>query len=393
MGALKSQLLKYHQNAPQNPNRVSKIYDSTSPDVNSPRKTAATTHMTTAEASQRPRLSGSRLLFQQSATGSKRSSLQPPPHDQTRSQPTSDNEDSEKEKSEKSRHALSFSIRGTTSWIAEHKPEFMGADEAATLNEKEQDAFRKEFSLPETEGLSAVVSGYLLRILPLYGRVYLSDNYVCFKSKLYGTRTKVIVPLADIEQVNKHKGTRFYFHGLSIVTKTDEEIFFEFSTTETRNTILNTLHDRITPEAQEKRFKQRAKAIAETPSIELDDPMGSRIMDSLQLREEPVHVELISWATTPGFKPTRPMHITCLTIGSRGDVQPYIALCKRLMQDGHSCRIATHGEYKDWIEGHGIEFGLVGVSIRQNCVGCGRSVLMNILLTPTIHSTPIGRSW
>lgn len=232
------------------------------------------------------------------------------------------------------------------------------------LNEKEQEAFRKEFSLPDTEGLSAVVSGYLLRILPLYGRVYLSDNYICFKSKLYGTRTKVIVPLADVEQVNKHKGTRFYFHGLSLLTKTDEEIFFEFSTTETRNTILNTLLDRITPEAQERRSKQRIQSIAETPSVELDDPMGSRLSDSLQLREEPVHVDHMSWSSHPGFKPSRPMHITCLTIGSRGDVQPYIALCKRLMQDGHTCRISTHAEYKDWIEGHGIEFGLVGVSLR-----------------------------
>ncbi|KAK5798840.1 hypothetical protein F5H01DRAFT_358424 [Linnemannia elongata] len=358
LAALKAQVKKYQQTAIQDPSRVYKIYDSTSPNVNSPRKTLATTHTAPVEASHRPlsSLSGSRSLFQ-SATGSKRSGLQPPHHDQTKSQPTSDTEDSDKDKA---RHSLSFSIRGTTSWVAEHKPDFLGANEAATLNEKEQDAFRKEFSLPDTEGLSAVVSGYLLRILPLYGRVYLSDNYLCFKSKLYGTRTKVIVPLADIEQVNKHKGTRFYFHGLSILTKTDEEIFFEFSTTETRNTILNTLHDRITPEAQEKRSKQRAQAIAETPSIELDDPMESRVMDSLQLREEPVHVEPISWASSPGFKPSRPMHITCLTIGSRGDVQPYIALCKRLMQDGHSCRIATHAEYKDWIEGHGIEFGLVG---------------------------------
>ncbi|KAF9081464.1 Sterol 3-beta-glucosyltransferase [Mortierella sp. AD031] len=359
LAALKAQVKNYQQKKSQDPNRDHKIYDSTSPIVNSPRKTPATTHTTTADASHRPSpsssLSGSRLF--QSATGSKRSSLQLPRRDQAKSQPSSDTEDNEKDKS---RSSLSFSIRGTTSWIAEHKPDFLSTDEDATLNEKEQDAFRKEFSLPESEGLSAVVSGYLLRILPLYGRVYLSDNYLCFKSKLYGTRTKVIVPLADIQQINRHKGTRFYFHGLSILTKTDEEIFFEFSTTETRNTILNTVRDRTTAEAQEKRFKLRAQAIAETPSIELDDPMESRVMDSLQLREEPVHVEPMSWASHPGFKPSRPMHITCLTIGSRGDVQPYIALCKRLMQDGHSCRIATHGEYKDWIEGHGIEFGLVG---------------------------------
>jgi UDP:flavonoid glycosyltransferase YjiC (YdhE family) len=55
-----------------------------------------------------------------------------------------------------------------------------------------------------------------------------------------------------------------------------------------------------------------------------------------------------------------PLHFTCLTIGSRGDVQPYIALCKELQKDGHHCRIATHPEYEDWIIGHDIEFRSIG---------------------------------
>lgn len=50
------------------------------------------------------------------------------------------------------------------------------------------------------------------------------------------------------------------------------------------------------------------------------------------------------------FKPNKPLHFTFLTIGSRGDVQPYIALAKGLVADGHKCRIATHGEFKEWIE-------------------------------------------
>ena len=58
--------------------------------------------------------------------------------------------------------------------------------------------------------------------------------------------------------------------------------------------------------------------------------------------------------------PRKSMHITCLTIGSRGDVQPYIALCKQLLKDGHRCRIASHGEYKSWVEEHGIEFRSIG---------------------------------
>ncbi|KAH9453552.1 hypothetical protein MJO29_012977 [Puccinia striiformis f. sp. tritici] len=44
-----------------------------------------------------------------------------------------------------------------------------------------------------------------------------------------------------------------------------------------------------------------------------------------------------------------PMKITCLTIGSRGDVQPYIALCQKLNELGHTCSIATHEKFRDWI--------------------------------------------
>ena len=44
------------------------------------------------------------------------------------------------------------------------------------------------------------------------------------------------------------------------------------------------------------------------------------------------------------------MHFTILTIGSRGDVQPYLALAKGLQADGHRVRIATHLEFKSWIE-------------------------------------------
>ncbi|KAI7822657.1 hypothetical protein BC939DRAFT_503666 [Gamsiella multidivaricata] len=317
LAALKTQFEKYQQDILQNHslNRDHKIFDSTSLSTSASVKTGATTAEAAGPVRHRPKLlHPDRIKF-----GSRSSSP-------CRSQPTSDTEDNEKEKY---RHALSFSIRGTTSWLSDHKSDFGAADSSMTTSEKEQEAFRKDFSLPDSEGLSAVVSGYLLRIVPLSGHVYLSDNYLCFKSKC-------------------------------LLTKKDDEIFFDFSSTETRNTILNTLIDRTTPEAQARRLKLRTQSLAaETPSSELDDPMGPRVTDSLLLREEPIHVERMSWASYPG-KTARPLHITCLTIGSRGDVQPYIALCKRLMKDGHKCRISTHGEYKDWIEGHGIEFGLVG---------------------------------
>ena len=37
-----------------------------------------------------------------------------------------------------------------------------------------------------------------------------------------------------------------------------------------------------------------------------------------------------------------PRHFVCLTIGSRGDIQPYIALALRLKQDQHRVTIVTH---------------------------------------------------
>ncbi|KNF04626.1 hypothetical protein PSTG_02114 [Puccinia striiformis f. sp. tritici PST-78] len=57
---------------------------------------------------------------------------------------------------------------------------------------------------------------------------------------------------------------------------------------------------------------------------------------------------------------SRPLKITCLTIGSRGDVQPFIALGLGLQKDGHAVTIATHLEFKDMIEESGIGFRNIG---------------------------------
>ncbi|PPQ91672.1 hypothetical protein CVT25_012885 [Psilocybe cyanescens] len=54
------------------------------------------------------------------------------------------------------------------------------------------------------------------------------------------------------------------------------------------------------------------------------------------------------------------LHFVCLTIGSRGDVQPYIALGVRLMKEGHTVTIVTHEEYRDWVVGFGIQHRTAG---------------------------------
>ena len=52
-------------------------------------------------------------------------------------------------------------------------------------------------------------------------------------------------------------------------------------------------------------------------------------------------------------------HLTLVTAGSRGDIQPYIALGLGLQARGHTVRLATHAIFADWIRGHGLEFAPV----------------------------------
>ena len=56
------------------------------------------------------------------------------------------------------------------------------------------------------------------------------------------------------------------------------------------------------------------------------------------------------------FRLREPKSIICLTIGSRGDVQPFISLCKGFLEEGHRPIIATHAEFEPWIRHYGIDF-------------------------------------
>jgi UDP:flavonoid glycosyltransferase YjiC (YdhE family) len=50
------------------------------------------------------------------------------------------------------------------------------------------------------------------------------------------------------------------------------------------------------------------------------------------------------------------MLITIVTAGSRGDVQPYVALGLGLRRAGHRVRLATHETFRDFVAGYGLEF-------------------------------------
>ncbi|KAI0864741.1 hypothetical protein F4860DRAFT_379547 [Xylaria cubensis] len=234
--------------------------------------------------------------------------------------------------------------------------------------------FRAHFALPETEKLQATYFGYLIRVLPLYGKVYISDRHFCFRSLLPGTRTKLILPLTDIETADKEKGFRFGYSGLVVVIRGHEELFFEFSQVDVRDDCAVTLLQRL----ETTRYLLEAGLLTKDSAGEGDEALAEHdALNAARLQEGtdhelkmPQEVSSLSESSPTilfddpkasflNFKPAESLKITCLTIGSRGDVQPYIALCKGLLAEGHKPRIATHAEFRDWIEGHGIEFAPV----------------------------------
>jgi sterol 3beta-glucosyltransferase len=58
------------------------------------------------------------------------------------------------------------------------------------------------------------------------------------------------------------------------------------------------------------------------------------------------------------------MKVTMLAIGSRGDVQPYIALGLGLQSAGYDVLLATHSNFEDFVTAHGLRFHNLGGDVR-----------------------------
>ncbi|EIW72673.1 hypothetical protein TREMEDRAFT_41904 [Tremella mesenterica DSM 1558] len=249
--------------------------------------------------------------------------------------------------------------------------------EQSMTEKKETDETRRKFldvfSLPDTEELLDHFPGYLYRVLPVSGRFFISTNYFCFRSSQLLYKTKMIIPLRDLYGLKAQKAFRFGHSGLIVIIKGHEELFLEFSSSSRRKACITLLEERM--EAVRLQTDQGEPDVARIRARIMEDLDESAPFDPSNAARpsSPSSLFESTASTLLEFKPES-MRITCLTIGSRGDVQPYIALCKGLQAEGHTTRIASHGEYKEWVEGHGIEFASVGgdpAELMQMCVDNG----------------------
>ena len=59
------------------------------------------------------------------------------------------------------------------------------------------------------------------------------------------------------------------------------------------------------------------------------------------------------------------MRITILAFGSRGDVQPNIALGLALQREGHKVCLVALNQFKAFVESRGLDFFPLGVDMRD----------------------------
>lgn len=234
------------------------------------------------------------------------------------------------------------------------------ADDKYLVSEEEKKEsvqhFLQHFSF-SSEELIASYHVYLQKGLLLHGKIYVSENYVCFKSIFPNTKTVMIVPNREIQDVFAESGCRFGYSGLVIVGLHQSEIFFDFSAERYRNDALDIIMEAML------RSKKRQPSIVPEVSENIKQLRYARLLTYQTLGSETLPEELhhtgfveTTFDSIQPDRPAQPLKFTLLTIGSRGDVQPYIALAKGLMKEGHSVRIASHAEFRPWVEKYGIEF-------------------------------------
>lgn len=224
--------------------------------------------------------------------------------------------------------------------------------------------------------------------LPIYGKLYFGQEEICFRSLLPGVSTKMILPLNNVEMITKAGGIKLPYYALRIIMHGADECFLEFGSQAARDDCENVglaqllkLHNNENwiPEAYDwgpnhsvcrPKVDDKIEDEDEENSISTDLILAQNRIANARVRlfEDKLHfasgVDIpIILEDSPFFKtevrPSVPYNFVLLTIGSRGDVQPYIALGKELLKEGHNVTIATHSEFEGWIRKHGLKFKVI----------------------------------
>ncbi|KAM9255812.1 protein Aster-B isoform 1-T1 [Cariama cristata] len=127
-------------------------------------------------------------------------------------------------KNSKSHKRLS---KKSQSWY-NHERQYIRRVLSPTYKQRNED-FRKLFKqLPDTERLIVDYSCALQRDILLQGRLYLSENWICFYSNIFRWETLLTVRLKDICSMTKEKTARLIPNAIQVCTDTEKHFFTSF---------------------------------------------------------------------------------------------------------------------------------------------------------------------
>ncbi|KAK4390944.1 Sterol 3-beta-glucosyltransferase UGT80B1 [Sesamum angolense] len=88
-----------------------------------------------------------------------------------------------------------------------------------------------------------------------------------------------------------------------------------------------------------------------------DSPVTSELLELHPVDGIPSTVDYI---TTDYNKSIPKLKIALLVVGTRGDVQPFLAVARRLQEYGHHVRLATHSNFRGFVKSAGVDFYPLG---------------------------------
>ncbi|PHT77783.1 Sterol 3-beta-glucosyltransferase UGT80A2 [Capsicum annuum] len=121
------------------------------------------------------------------------------------------------------------------------------------------------------------------------------------------------------------------------------------------------IFDNKISEQQKLNLLKRIATVKHDGTVEFDIPDDVETTSVLGTGSESVHSAVEDEpldATELQYFP--PMQIVMLIVGTRGDVQPFTAIGKRLQDFGHRVRLATHANFKEFVLTAGLEFYPLG---------------------------------
>ncbi|KAF3332004.1 sterol 3-beta-glucosyltransferase UGT80B1 [Carex littledalei] len=116
------------------------------------------------------------------------------------------------------------------------------------------------------------------------------------------------------------------------------------------------------PEKEKKKIIENLVRIQQDGTVDVDVTSGFNVSELLELDavgSSPFAFNVKEEASEYNKSVPR-LNVAMLVVGTRGDVQPFIAFAKRLQEFGHNVRLATHVNFRKFVKSAGVDFYPLG---------------------------------